>query len=393
MQISSSLTRTLWWICLIALALVTVGVLFGTDTGGDATRYVGKGRNAILAMASFELPELNDPWDYFYLIPNIAIASQQMLLGAYSFHSTIVVNFVLFLICSCFVYQIWIRMWSSRSTVLVPIVVGVMIIVGLPGEVSKYVFVSHSSDVMFLCLEAWFFYSLYRILAGNGGGPLLSLGTASVGLALTRPVGVVFLVLAISVISYRHRKHFFTVLVCLLVVSLGVAFLIWPYCIQRIIESQRSVSYGLRLVLENYQSGVIVSGRDYMNVGSPTAYLDYVWITISRFFWYFIPFRSGFSMAHLIYNSIYISTVFILVVFGVRRTKRELSSLFNLLLLATIVLLGCFHSMTQVEDWRYALPIWVPLWILAGIGVAELSAVRGSKNTQSEMVAENGHRE
>ncbi len=106
-------------------------------------------------------------------------------------------------------------------------------------------------------------------------------------------------------------------------------------------------------------------------VHDPKSYGDFVAIAVLRFAYYLVPLRKGYSLAHVFLNVTYLTVLVWALTTAVRSFRpvsRETASLVFMLFLTTYYF-ALFHVMTFVEDWRYQLPMWPSLWILAGYGV------------------------
>ncbi len=138
-------------------------------------------------------------------------------------------------------------------------------------------------------------------------------------------------------------------------------------------------------VYNKYLGGVVVGIRPETYVVNPGTYSDFIEITLRRFGYYFIPLRNGYSPPHLVVNIAYIAYLCFLLYSGWRslRTAGPQAARLAFLVVLGSYYFGVFHAMTFVEDWRYELPLWPGVWLLAGFGLMDKLGMLDSERIRS----------
>lgn len=367
----------------LVMAAATV-ILFGVAQGGDKTRYVHRGAELwSYLLARAPSPPHLGPFDILYLASNLLISAVASLTPRFSNETLIILNIVLY--TSFVVYAM--RTWLLESAVTPSfILVGATIFLcyGVPGEVTKYLGLHHSSDIIFLSLSGFVLLLLVRgHLLGSAVFKAAAFIFSCLSL-LTRPEGlvvfsVVFTSLILSVPLSRSRAFF----AAAMVVPALMVIILWPYYVHHALAAGTDVSKGMNYILQNYQNGAVVSGYHPSYVSNAQGYLDFVRITAWRCLYYLIPLRGGYSVAHLLANIGYLAVGGFMVLRGYwhLRSRGQAGGLILKTLALYIVWMTLLHAATQVEDWRYELPLWPAVWLLAGFGMYSNEATADSHAT------------
>lgn len=134
-------------------------------------------------------------------------------------------------------------------------------------------------------------------------------------------------------------------------------------------------------ISREYHDGFVVYQRPETYNMPPSAYMDYIIITMKKFAYFFAIDASGFSISHTIVNYAFFIPAYCLSIVAIASLLRADSSLSGdswmvaLVSLITIMFYSLFHTLQEVDfDWRYRLPCIPPLILLAAMGMAETEA-------------------
>lgn len=373
----------------IALGLSSVLIIFaymyffGVTVGGDKMRYIGRGTHlldTIFADGSFADFNL-DHFDIFNLIPNVVIAVGFNLFGdGFRIISILLNGFLYLSVIGMIVY--FVRHYFFDNLLISPLFTAASLIafLGLPGELVKYIFNSFSSDIISVFIST--LSLLLILLAQIHKQASLWVGALVVSLfaVLTRLSGVVLLAVWILayVSSYVPVRSASRIVLITGAICCAASFVIWPWVIYEIVQSGKVVDSGFGWVIKQFQQGIVISGRENPRVENMEFYFDYVWLMILRFFYYFIPFREGYSYVHIVWNL----SVVIVILTGFYNSfswfKKQNSEILRIesILVISIVFFAVLYAAIQVEDWRYYLAVWPPIWILVTIGFSDLDINR-----------------
>ncbi|MDH3377593.1 MAG: hypothetical protein OEQ39_11640 [Gammaproteobacteria bacterium] len=362
----------------LALCGLFVGLLaFGTDLGGDANRYVGNGRqlwNGILGEA--ELGPLT-VWQLFYLVPNLLISAGDRWIGEAFYGVSIGLNLAAFSTMVALLFALWTH-YAKRPPGWRFVALALILMFALTTEVVRYNYAAYSSDILAMSWIGVCWYALgHAVLRRSMRCWLGAFAVAAVAL-FVRPTGVAVMSLVIAAALYvgLHRRLRSPVVLAAALIVLPALFAvtIWPYIITLNMEG---VAWADRIVpndvYNKYIGGVVVGIRPETYVVNPGSYGDFIEITLRRFSYYFVPLRSGYSLLHLGVNIAYIVYLWFLLYSGWRSLRAAGPPAARLAFLVVLgsYYFGVFHAMTFVEDWRYELPLWPGLWLLAGFGLLD----------------------
>lgn len=351
-------------------------MVLGDSVGGDKLRYVERG-GRLLAMLPGEESVASPAWDVFdvlYFVPNLLIGLGHRILGADYHLFSIGLHVAMFVAAALGIVALA-RMLAGGSHQLSLAALGALIVLflGLPGEIVQYVFNSYSSDVIshFVGTSAM----IVIILAMLRCDSRYWAAAAALALvaAVSRPSGVVWVAawLIGYVSSLVHPSLRTRSIVMMGTVVCLTAFAVWPWIMLELARSDTDVNYGLGLVIDKFQTGTVITGREVPRMENMSDYVDYVMLMALRFVLYFIPFRAGYSLVHVIANGIVVMLVISTAASGLAALKARGGAAAGAggLLLVAAALFGVVHAATQVEDWRYYLAVWSPIWLLASTGV------------------------
>ena len=114
------------------------------------------------------------------------------------------------------------------------------------------------------------------------------------------------------------------------------------------------------------ENGVIIHDRPETWIASPKSFIDLANLYIVRFLYFFSPYAKGFSIMHIILNSLqtFIPLFSISFWFFTGKENSSINKTIALILLLTITV-AFFHSFTLIDyDWRYRSPVIIPLLII-----------------------------
>ena len=127
-----------------------------------------------------------------------------------------------------------------------------------------------------------------------------------------------------------------------------------------------------------FYEGAVIKKRPHTYMAIPESTLDIVLIELARLIQFFRFTTPMFSPIHNIVNVISFIPLYTLVAVGIWRTitllyrRRQIDSI-GILSIVFIGSAAIFHSMTLIDyDWRYRLPCYPPIFLLAAGGVTFL---------------------
>ena len=132
---------------------------------------------------------------------------------------------------------------------------------------------------------------------------------------------------------------------------------------------------------ELFRDGMIVSARPETYASPPGGALDYSAMIGRKFFYYFKFSAVGFGGAHNLYNWITFAPFYFLVLVGVSSVVFAPSEMnqsilgAGILALIWVAVFALAHAVTIIDfDWRYRLPVYAPLGVLAIIGFSRVQS-------------------
>jgi len=366
----------------LLLLSIYAGLLEWT-VGGDKARYIGRGNELLGYLSALGRDGFNmDIFDILFLIPNITLASIHYVFRDNANFVTVLLNGILyFLAFIAIIYYVRTQIVDIPKIGIVFALCMVVSGFGLPGEVTKYVFNSYSSDVIGLFISTLaLIATVIAIKRPRPGVWIAALGVSLLAL-LARPSGVVWIALVgIGFLAscrnteYRHRIVLTTTAFCSI-----AAFLVWPFFVYTAATSIGDItSYGYELLVKRFSEGTVVTGRDSPHFGPLSGYLDYVLLMVTRFVYYFVPFREGYSHIHIVVNVFTMSFILVGLYQSASwfRTQTSEMRVIGSVVIASIIFTGIFYAATQVEDWRYYMAVWPSVWFLVAVGFSRTDIVR-----------------
>lgn len=356
--------------------------IFGDTVGGDKPRYLDLGERVFsLLSGDLTLADMTlTSWDIFFLLPNILIYSGHVLFGEYFHQISIAINVTVF----CWLISTTVKRLFSFSAIgnklpLIGLGLIVYIFWGIPAEVVKYTYNAHSPDIIamviygLVLLNCIQHYQQAKQNSKNKKHLIIAcvLAAASV---FTRPAGIVPLVIVAIAICWEFNwfKSRTSRITIFLIIPTLIAFVVWPWWAFYMATNHfDDVSFGLQLALFNYMDGSVLSERPETNIQNVNSALDYAWITVLRAGYYLVPLRGAFSISHFLANSAYVIFTLYFIASGWRYLMKKSQVEINILWLITLqaYYFALLHAMTQVDDWRYELPLWPSVWILSLFGI------------------------
>lgn len=318
-----------------------------------------------------------------YIIPSLLIGAAHAYFGGRGTQYFIYLNIALFTLMVFVLFRLWRGVLTSGESAPVVVVGGLYIIFGLV-DVPLWNYYD-LSDMLFM---VWVGTFIYFIVVGQARG-LWSAWVIALALALAayfvRPTGILLpglwlLALMLAIVGGFGARRAGRIAFVASVVMAIVALMGVPWFVGALLGGKLTVGSELPLALRKfigqavvfYREGWVVADRANTYVSDPHGYLDFLRITLSRFGYYFIPLRLGYSPIHNILNGVYFVVLVAAVTNGfrtlARRGGREVIVAWTLVMFSLCY--GLLHAVTLVSyDWRYQLPAMVPAWLLAGVGI------------------------
>lgn len=253
------------------------------------------------------------------------------------------------------------------------------------------------SDTIFCLITTGLFYSLYLVIIRKKNTMIaLTIPLCIFCVAcFYRPTALILIpmLFAALVIAYQgqHRvlvTQYFLALMCVL----GCITLIgWAWYInQTDLWQSNFFSESISRFHHWFYEGAVIKKRPHTYMATPESTLDIVLIELARLIQFFRFTTPMFSPMHNIVNAISFIPLYGLAMVGVWRTinllyrSRQIDSI-GILSIVFIGSAAVFHSMTLIDyDWRYRLPCYPPIFLLATGGVTFLKEnfrIRGGITT------------
>lgn len=378
--------RALPYLAVIACLVILVPcyVYFGSQLSGDADRYIARG-TAVIGFLMGKGTHVNpDARTWLYLWTNLLSAAGDLLWGRRFAGISVMMNIGAFSIVVFLVYRVWTGGYAGRVG-FTGAVLTLYTLVGLPAEVLKQLFFAMSSDVVAMLLEGIFLYCLIKaVLKGTTGSWIWTWVLAFLSV-FARPAGVVLIVLTAAATLYlsisgrdSESRGDKAGLALLFVVPAALTFVAWPYLLQldNVTWAQKLVGSLPFWITDAYSRGVVIKGDPATWINPPATYWGYLHIILDRLLYYVLPLRLGFSIPHAVLNIVYILFLTWAGSAGWRRLRRRRDAYSRLapILLACSCYFALFYAVMVVDAFRYQLPFWLPLWILAGFGILRSAA-------------------
>lgn len=368
---------------LACLGVLAAGYLhFGFEMGGDAARYVGTGKRLLQSLTTTPFSDLDlGLKTSLYLIPNLLLGGGTLVFGERFALLSVGLNALAFSAVVLLLFRLWVR-YAAPKVPLIFLPLGLYVPLGLPADVTKHVYSALSSDVLALSLIGFFWVCLSRAIVSRSRAHWWAAWALALVSVITRPTGLVivaFIAIAAAYVWAMRRTPAGVASglanAAVLLLPALAALLLWPYLVYL---HGRGASWMHELtsalpgwIVYGYHRGVVVNRLVETYLPAPVSYWDYVSISLHRLVYYVTPFRPGYSTAHTLVNAAYVVFMLWASIAGWKGLRRggTGSAALAVLLLAFSGYFALFHSMTLVDDWRYQLPLWPSLWILAGFGV------------------------
>jgi len=155
----------------------------------------------------------------------------------------------------------------------------------------------------------------------------------------------------------------------------------WPF---------QSFKGWILVISDNYNRGIVVSGRPETFHAIPNGILDYLLITLSKLLSFFAIDCDGYSKLHALISYVFFLPVYTLSAFSITLLYKKENGIKPINWWTTfscftfIVLFSLFHSLNSIDfDFRYRLPCLLPLVLLATLGLSELLEAASLKRKKS----------
>jgi len=316
-----------------------------------------------------------------YILPAFLIGSCYEIFGSYGHQAAIGLNIVLFAFCVKMLIQIWRILGFEKDQPLAFVVfLSLFLCFGLI-DTPLWVYYDLTDIIFLFYVTLFLFFIIKGMKQQSSSFVIFSLFLALFGY-FVRPTAMVLPViwlLFMSLLIYKKKFNWFGYLtiacVCLGTLTIILGF---PAIVDIIIDNRKLIKDWPQFLTKAatqsrvfYEYGWVVADRPETFVLNPQGYWDYLEITLKRLFYYFSPFRSGYSLIHSSINAMYLLVTLPLAGFGIVTAWKQSdeNKRFVVVIITTSLLFGLMHAITlNSYDWRYQLPAMIPLWILAGIG-------------------------
>lgn len=243
------------------------------------------------------------------------------------------------------------------------------------------------SDVSYAALVAFFLYWLsQRKIAGISLPKLLLAIMFLLLLMFYRPVTPpFFVVLFVAVISTPwflnndccHRTKIVTMLIFLAVLS-GIILFFHAALMMHSNATSTGVGWMSQLSRE-YHQGIVVYQRPETYLPMPIGYSDYLVISLLKMVYFWTVWFQGYGIIHRLINFLNLIPVYFLVgystvsVFSNSDRFKSSSTWASWILLLILGAFTFFHGLQQIDyDLRYRIPLYWPLYTLAGLGLYQI---------------------
>jgi hypothetical protein len=190
-----------------------------------------------------------------------------------------------------------------------------------------------------------------------------------------RPPGLVLLLVIIQYFfiyfflnKFSYKIKFSIVFICYFVLALFASFIIY----ENIFFDELFEIFTYHR--DYYLNGVIVNSREHTYVEEPSSIFDIFKIIFLRALYFFKFYDILFSFKHNIYNMFYYSVFYFFSFYCFFHFKNYSLIEQNLIFITVIMILSftLFQSLMLIDyDWRYRLPIYMPLNICFVLGVSK----------------------
>jgi len=236
-------------------------------------------------------------------------------------------------------------------------------------------------DISYMFINFFIFYLVAKFFLSDKKGIISNVVIITLTLFLSciyRPTGLVMIPVILFALYLKIAKKeirwgifffWFAVFTSILVffhsaVIKNVVY--WPF--------EFGKNYLKGWVIVTYQKGMVIHNRLNTYHQTPITILDYISITLDKFVHYFYFSDKMFKFYHKVINYIFFPPLYSLFILGIIETfKKGFSPIMkSLIVLAIMVIIefSLFHSMASIDhDWRYRLPIFPYLLLIAGVGL------------------------
>ena len=253
------------------------------------------------------------------------------------------------------------------------------------------------SDTTFCLISTAFLYSSYCMINRSPRTVIsfiFPLGIFFVGF-LYRPTAIIFLPLLCLAFLFSYqgkRRVLITQIFFALIIILGLAVLIfWAWYIKRPELWDGSIlNQPISRAHHWFHEGAVIKKRLHTYLPVPESAYDILKIELVRLFQFFRFTTPMFSTTHNLVNAVSFLPLYSLALIGIWRTmillyRDNRPDFIGILSIIFIGSVAVFHSMILIDyDWRYRLPCYPPIFLLAAGGVSflkqrfQVSNVRGS---------------
>jgi hypothetical protein len=364
----------------IALVLLLAGItIIGARMGGDSARYT-EGGSAMVSSLAAGHPEQVPPVYWIYTVPMLLIGAGHLLLGASLPLTFVILNCVLFSGIVALQFHIWNRIVRVRSlsaaTAVFALVAGLGLMMGLPYVPLWNYFVL--SEILFLAVVAWLWYAMVDAVLTNDRSRWNRAGLIAAAAVPVRPEGP--LVAGFWLGARLHAQATGTsrrlIEVGMFLVPALIALAIFPaFAYAKTQGADLPWFLAPDLLVGYFRNGVVVLERHETYLASPQSYLDFVWISLVRLAYFFLPVYSSYSFAHKVVSTTWSFFAAAFVIAGFRYLRRAGGEHVTLALLTVWFawILGLMRTIFVVDyDWRFQLPPLVGAWIVGGCGILSI---------------------
>jgi hypothetical protein len=248
------------------------------------------------------------------------------------------------------------------------------------------------TDFSFSVLGFSIFYMLYKSgLSQKGTRAGLKIWIIILVLCLAalfyRPVAIPLFAITVLVViltrihCVKSRIQILKRVTFLLGICIILATIVQTAVVKQLVQDDVSLPSMGQVITQFYRDGVVISDRPLTYHAPPESYVDYLLISLDRLVRFFDFTAATYSFKHQLFNALFFVPLYFFALMTVYRlfqneTPWTAEKLWlGWLSLYFITFFAVFHSLTQLDyDWRYRLPCFPQIMILACLGAEDVLA-------------------
>jgi len=160
-----------------------------------------------------------------------------------------------------------------------------------------------------------------------------------------------------------------------LILSMPLILIVWAALLFFYFSSNLQI-IEMNMITSMIKEGVIVHDRPETYIEYQDSYISILKILLTRFLYFFAPYSSAWSMAHIAISTLFFSIISISVLISEifvdnSRVKNHFALTAKTILMFTILSMAVYHSITFIDyDWRFRYPAIALMLLLAAIEVS-----------------------